>query len=204
MIDVIEKRVEEIFNHNLFISSARRTNSIRYDLQELKANPDLWPMTVNALLSRARAFKEAGNLCAAVGLCSALYSFGGWDVDDVMFTIIFASWPHFSGYTTFPVASGDIRLTPSDEYSTINGAEFYAKTHPYGRARLALLDYVINTLEKMKEGVIPEVFTTEQDSRITLRYEPNKYTVDTGDGRVLEFSSLYAARLHLEAVSEIQ
>lgn len=52
-------------------------------------------------------------------------------------------WPEYSGNFIYPVPSWSERYTPKDAYRQANPTAKWSAAHPYGAARLRLLDFLI-------------------------------------------------------------
>lgn len=141
----------------------------------------------------------------SVGICSAIRGVLriepglGVDFSTAIFSVIFASWPGFSGSLLYPIATSRPEYSGSKMYSMTPFRMFYNETTEYGRMRMNLLRYVIKSLREIIDtGEFPMPYTTTRDGDIAFDHG-DEYTTD--DGKV--FRNLYAARLHLEAVDDV-
>ena len=69
--------------------------------------------------------------------------------------ISWAEWPLYSGNKHFPVPSDDIGLTAEDKF--LGNSPYYnmwSKRTKYGKNRRALLDWLIEQLEKVVEDMV--------------------------------------------------
>ena len=57
-------------------------------------------------------------------------------------------WPDYSGDEEFPVPALDPRMSPITAYAITSAPDRWSRAHPYGAARWALVEFVIEELEK--------------------------------------------------------
>ena len=76
------------------------------------------------------------------GICYAVEAANDWNDDHRdQITEIAESWPEFSGYPSYPVPHPERGAIEGFNSSPIN--DFWNPDHPYGAARLRLLDFLI-------------------------------------------------------------
>lgn len=76
------------------------------------------------------------------GICYAVEAANDWEDDHRdQITEIAESWPEFSGSGNYPVPHPT--LDARDAFNGLEPADFWNPDHPYGAARLRLLDFLI-------------------------------------------------------------
>lgn len=98
-----------------------------------------------SLLQRLKHIQEHGPNELDMGICSNANT-SHWVTD------IFEEWPEYSGHPKFPVSSPEFS-DPRQAYFNTPDEDFWSPDHPYGAARLRLLDFLIDTLENNKDLV---------------------------------------------------
>lgn len=86
---------------------------------------------------------DSGNgICFEISLCS--------DRKEIDIHAMFMQWPEFSGDIEFPVPSKQEGMDAEDAYMKTENKDMWNPAHPYGAARLRLLDFLIAKLGNSK------------------------------------------------------
>lgn len=96
-----------------------------------------------------KATDEDGWFSSVHGICRNAEECMRSVLDDDALKPVFATWPHFSGYHTYPVPSLRDDLYPSRMYQFTDDVWI----GDYGDLRMDLLDHCIKTLEKDCEQI---------------------------------------------------
>ena len=94
-------------------------------------------MTLHEALLRVRKMDKAG---ARYGICHYVNKFRDTKGREVM--KLATEWPEFSGELLYPVPHPDFDC-PEEAFSRVPDYEMWCPNHPYGAARLRLLDWLI-------------------------------------------------------------
>lgn len=86
------------------------------------------------------------------GICSHVYD-GIWrahgrikaEAAGDALEVAFQTWPEFSGYLGFPVPSTTPGMSARSAYMIAEDTDMWNADHPYGAARLRLLQHLIDT-----------------------------------------------------------
>lgn len=103
------------------------------------------PQTLREDLLALRRRYEEGRLCDSPhGICSFVHP-----DNDTLLVELFRRWPEFSGNESFPVPDDDEEFGV-DPYEAYLQCEDTFGDHEYGRARLRLLDWLIDQLPELR------------------------------------------------------
>lgn len=92
--------------------------------------------------------KTTGPICRSVGICYAMncqvenddHAWAGWRHHR---KVCMESWAEFSGNAIYPVPSCEKGIGPGEKFDESPDDEMWNPDHPYGAARLRLLDHCI-------------------------------------------------------------
>jgi len=96
------------------------------------------------LLEELKTLRDEGPKRPGEGICKNLCS----PANEVEFNRLAEAWPNSSGNITYPVPDPD--RDPNEAYNFTPDEEMWSPDNPYGAARLDLLDWAIEQLEKEK------------------------------------------------------
>ena len=97
------------------------------------------------LLTALKQLRENGPHNRSAGICSQFDMFGLYSSEErQQFRDSFKTWPHYSGYISFPVPGPAAAI---DAYFD-NLGDLWDRDTEYGRLRWDLLDHIIEELSK--------------------------------------------------------
>lgn len=98
------------------------------------------------LLEILKRIRDEGPCNPVGGICGAIEDFGGTKTEEGEFQNLYKQWPRYSGSEKFPVPGPDGNA-PTSAFVWTDGGDMWNPHHPYGAARLELLNWCIEQLE---------------------------------------------------------
>lgn len=102
-------------------------------------------MTISNALEK---LKQNGPVDCDLGICANIYSYIENSQETIMWSDhrwdCFRAWGEFSGHVIYPIsANRAYECSPSHAFDSTSEENMWDKNHPYGAARLRLLDHCI-------------------------------------------------------------
>lgn len=101
--------------------------------------------------------KQIGPLNYSTGICGNIYRHMSVEASRVWRDHkwnCFSDWDEYSGFLAFPVPVPDNRCSPGYAFETTPVDDMWNPEHPYGNARLRLLDHCINWFKEFENKAV--------------------------------------------------